>query len=242
MSILLATNADNSIRAYSKFTLPLFRKYARYIGADFLAMDHKPPVITQDGKPHFRTMRLGELLDHYERIVYVDADCLLNRNIPNILDIVPAEKIGCVLEDVGSQKVERRRVMELVQAQFGSIGWSDKFINNGIMVVSQVHKPIFQPIDGQYYLGWMSDIAHISYQIKRFSFEIFELDYTWNHMSMFSEPWNGSPSRFSSKIIHYAGNADFADRGRRSRVRLIKDDFQRVYGRCHYLKTAWLRH
>jgi len=236
MTTLLVTNADKAIQSYSRFTLPLLRKYAKGLGADFLAMDHVPPVITDDGKPHFRTMKIGELLDRYERVVYVDADCLLNKDIPNILDLVPTDKVGCVLEDVGSQIDERKQVMEEVQIQFGNIGWSEKFINNGIMVVSRSHKCLFEPIDGRYYLGWMSDIAHISYQIKRHAFEIFELDYTWNHMSMFSEPWNGSPSRFDSKIIHYAGNADFSDRGRRTRVKLIQDDFRKIYGLPRFLQ------
>ena len=91
--------------------------------------------------------------------------------------------------------------------------------------------------DAQYYLGWMSDIAHISYQIKNNNLDIFELDYTWNHMSMFSEPWNGSPSRFDSKIIHYAGNADFPDKGRRSRERLIADDAKRIHGLGYYFRA-----
>ncbi|MDB3944468.1 hypothetical protein N9444_00955 [Gammaproteobacteria bacterium] len=241
MKTLLTTNADNAIRSYSRFTLPLLHEYAKFLSAEFFVMDHEPPVITDDGKPHFRTMRIGEFLQEYDRVVYIDADCVLNKNIPNVLKLVPPEKVGCVLEDVGSQIAERSAVMKAVQREFGEIGWRNKFINNGIMVVSKEHKCVFEPVDGQYYLGWMSDIAHISYQIKNNNLDIFELNYTWNHMSMFSEPWNGSPSRFDSKIIHYAGNADFPDRGRRSRERLIADDAKQIHGLGYYLRAKLFR-
>jgi hypothetical protein len=33
-------------------------------------MDHEPPVITDDGKPHFRTMRIGEILQEYAGLSY----------------------------------------------------------------------------------------------------------------------------------------------------------------------------
>ena len=94
MKTLLTTNADNAIRSYSRFTLPLLREYARFLSAEFFVMDHEPPVITDDGKPHFRTMRIGEFLQEYDRVVYIDADCVLNKNIPNVLKLVPPEKIG----------------------------------------------------------------------------------------------------------------------------------------------------
>ena len=52
----------------------------------------------------------------------------------------------------------------------------------------------------------------------------------FNHTSIFSEPWNGSPSRFDSHIIHYAGRGAFPDKGKRSRVQLIRDDIKKTYG------------
>jgi len=47
---------------------------------------------------------------------------------------------------------------------------------------------------------------------------------------MFSEPWNGSPSRFDSYILHYAGGGRFPDKGKQSRVQLIRDDIKKIYG------------
>ena len=50
-------------------------------------------------------------------------------------------------------------------------------------------------------------------------------------MSMFSESWNGSPCRYNSYVIHYAGQANFPDKGDRSRDDLIKDDFNLIYNK-----------
>jgi len=59
--------------------------------------------------------------------------------------------------------------------------------------------------------------------------KIYELSYKFNHMSMFSEKWNGRASRFDSYMLHYAGNAKFPGKGKRSKIQLIKDDIRRIY-------------
>ena len=51
----------------------------------------------------------------------------------------------------------------------------------------------------------------------------------WNHMTMFSEPWNGNASRFDSNIIHYAGNGIFENK-HISRLNQIKEDLNFLYG------------
>jgi hypothetical protein len=49
----------------------------------------------------------------------------------------------------------------------------------------------------------------------------------WNHMTMFSEPWNGNANRFDSYIIHYAGKGVF---DKTSRMEQIKSDKDIIYG------------
>ena len=47
---------------------------------------------------------------------------------------------------------------------------------------------------------------------------------------MFSEAWNGSPLRFYSYLIHYAGGGRFPDKGKRTREQLMRDDVKKIYG------------
>jgi len=103
----------------------------------------------------------------------------------------------------------------------------DKYIEDKV-------KEIFTKINGKL---WGEDFkvfgaiqAHIGYQIVNQDHKYVDLGYKWNHMSMFSEPWNGSLSRFNSYIIHYAGKCKFPDRGKRNRIQMIRDDIEIIYG------------
>ncbi|MCP3968244.1 MAG: hypothetical protein GY718_18185, partial [Lentisphaerae bacterium] len=85
--------------------------------------------------------------------------------------------------------------------------------------------------------GFGYDDAFIGYLIKKLKFPVYELSYKWNHMQMFSEPWNDNANRFDSYVIHYAGAARFPDdkSGRTDltnalsgRIELIKSDMDRI--------------
>jgi len=60
----------------------------------------------------------------------------------------------------------------------------------------------------------------------KLGFEVHELSYKWNHMTMFSEPWNGNADRFESYIVHYAGQGIFDAGGRQQQ---IQNDAEKVY-------------
>ena len=103
-----------------------------------------------------------------------------------------------------------------------------------MLIVSRLHKDIFTKINGKLWGGDFKVMgaiqAHIGYQIMKQGHKYLDLGYKFNHMSMFSESWNGSPSRFDSYIIHYAGKGIFPDKGKRNRTQLIIDDIEKIYG------------
>jgi hypothetical protein len=89
---------------------------------------------------------------------------------------------------------------------------------------------MFQLFNGKLWEAKGFDAPFYSYQIMRLGYNYVDLGYKWSHMSMFSEAWNGSPSRFDSYILHYAGAGAFSDKGERSRTQLIVDDVKKIYG------------
>jgi len=89
---------------------------------------------------------------------------------------------------------------------------------------------MFTKINGQLWNGEFAQ-THLNYQMMKFRYKYIDLGYKFNHMSIFSESWNGSPSRFDSYIIHYAGGGKFSDKGKRSKAQLIKDDIKKIYGK-----------
>ena len=231
MKLLVATRADKNIRDLTVLTHPIIKKFAKRWDADFLVLNHNANCDDPLGKIHYRIMQFYDLLNEYDRIIHLDSDIVINKNCPNLFDIVPGNKIGTIFEDRGSRQIDRLKRILRIQKVWGDITWHEGYINTGVFVVSRLHREIFKRFKGRLWtIKWGYDDVHLGYQINRLGMEIHELDYRFNHMCMFSELWNGSPLRFDSHIIHYAGKASFPDKGKRNRPELMKDDIRRIYG------------
>lgn len=229
MRLLVTTRADRKIKDMTDLTHPIIKKFAREWKADFSILDHVSGCDVGNGKHHYRIMKLYDLLSEHDRVLVVDSDVLINKNCPNLFEVVPHEKIGTIYEDRGSRERNRRDRISQIQKKWGNFGWTTGYINTGIFIVSKSHREMFRKINGEYWTRNGFDDVHLGYQIRKLGLKVFELDYKFNHMSMFSEPWNGSPSRFDSYIIHYAGGARFPDKGTRSQVQLMMDDIKEIY-------------
>ena len=230
MKLLMATCADES-QVHAKYTLPIHRMYADKWGADFKVLDDQYYNKLGFAMWNYRTIVFHELLEDYERIFYLDSDIVINKTCPNIFDFVPYDTVGLVLEDKGSRLKNRRGRIAQIKAAFGgNEHWTEGFPNGGLYIVSSIHRDIFTKINGQLWNGPGYDGNHYMYQIIKQGHKYIDLGYKWNHMSMFSEAWNESLSRFDSYILHYAGGGKFSDKDNRSVPQMIKDDIRKIYG------------
>jgi hypothetical protein len=225
----IVTRADDNIREMTDLTFPRMRKYAEKCGCDFHVLSHEPPVMTEDNRPHYRITKVREMLLDYDRVLCLDADMLINNDCPNIFDLVPEDMVGTIYEDKGSRQANRRRRLMDLQSAWGDVGWREGYTNAGTFLVSRMHRDIFLPHNGEYFLGWGSADLHMAYNIHKYGFKVFELDFRWNHMTMFSEPWNGA-DRFDSYIIHYAGKGIFDCN---NKLEQIKNDLERLENGIH---------
>ena len=226
MKLLMVTRADESVVAYTKYTHPILRRFAEKWGAEFRVLDTPLKV-----RKCWRILELHDIFEDYDRIFHIDSDVVINKKCPNIFDLVPHDTIGLVLEDKGSRLTSRRlRIMQINQRLDGDNRRIPGYFNMGVFLASKMHRDMFTKIDGQI---WEMDDGleqtHMNYKMKKLEYKYIDLGYRFNHMSMFSEQWNRSPSRFDSHIIHYAGKAKFPDRGDRTMAQLIKDDITRIY-------------
>jgi len=212
-------------------THPILENYANKCGADFLVLDELKywDLPTDDifPKAMYAVFRCKELLNDYDRILNIDSDVLITTNCPNLFEIVPYDYIGGVCEDVGSRKHNRRHLIQLVQERFGGIGWTSDFINGGLWVVSKPHANIFSAINGELWNLFGLEMTHINYTLQRLGHTLCKLPFVFNHMSMFSEPWNNNADRLKSHIIHYAGGAKFPGNDK-DRVELMKQDAKQL--------------
>jgi len=223
----IVTRSDDNIKEMSELTHPSIKRYADRCHADFIILD-KPSECPASRGYHYKIFEIYDLFDFYDRILHLDSDVLVQNNCPNLFDVIPDTHIGTVFEDKGSREADRRLRMDSVSKKWGDVNWKG-YINTGVFMVSRCHEDIFSTWNGEFWTdaGW--DDVHLGWQISRLGYPVYELDYKFNHMSMFSELWNGSPSRFNSYIIHYAGVAGFPDKANRSRLQLIKDDLSCIF-------------
>jgi len=209
MKLLITTRADSSVEYYSKYTHEIFKNYAKKCNADFLVLDHEPPVIADDGNPaSFRIMKQYDLHDEYDRILSLDSDIVITPHAPNIFQYVPEDKIASTFEDtVIEERInDRKGAIKNIQEKWEDIGWEKNYINSGVFVTSKMHRDIFQPVDGKYWTGEGSDDIHLGYQIHKLGYEIFELPFQFNHTGLYSEQRGGGHRRVDSYFIHYAGS------------------------------------
>jgi len=207
----MVTRADGNIKELTAVTHPILMDYAKQWGCDFIVLDEKEAWMIDYELAHYRILRVREILEHYERVLVIDSDIVIMPHCPNPFEVVPVDKIGSIFEDVGSRQSMRQGVIMSIQERWGDVGWEEGYINTGFFVVSRQHSNIFQAIQGQHWTGFGYDDALIGYNIHKFGHEVHELSFQFNHMSMFSEDWNGNASRFNSYVIHYAGLARFPD-------------------------------
>ena len=236
MKLLVTTRADENIKGYAEITHPILKKHVNAWGADFQILSEIPDYPCKInygydglGKLHYRIVKFKELFEEYDRIIHLDSDMLINKNCPNLFDVVPEDHVGTLLEDKGSRQNARRATMKEAQDLFGNIGWNSGYPNTGTFVVSKMHKDIFEPINNRFWEGFGWDDVHLGYQIHKLGFKIFELPFTYNHTTMYSESWNNYANRFDSYIIHYAGSGVF-EAGPTNKSEQIVLDAKRIYG------------
>jgi len=160
---------------------------------------------------NFEKNQVYDLFDKYDRILRLDWDIIITPHCPNVFEIVQEEKIGVVFEDIGSRKKDRLNRIKMIQDQLGDLDWRSDYFNSGVVMASKQHREIYKttPEDVEIVLNLKTPVSkeqnYLNYKVRKFRFEIYELNYKYNHTRLFSEPWNGRPERYKSFIIHYAG-------------------------------------
>jgi hypothetical protein len=239
--LAIVTRADENIRAITDVSFPLIKRFAKEWDADFIVLDGESPCNVGNGKYHYRIMEMANLLKKYERVAHIDADVIMAPTCPNLFEWVQFENVGTVFEDKGTRQADRRARLAAVQSAWRDVGWREGYINTGVFVTSFIHNLLFRPfIDEQgqehYWTESGFDDVHLGWMLNYECFGITELPYKCNHMSMFSEPWNGSKDRLKSHIIHYAGGARFPGSGWEGKdsqehiVALMKQDKKVLWG------------
>lgn len=127
---------------------PLFKVYAGKVQADYVKITRKAinhPVCPMLEKYQIYEI-LGTDLGQYERIIFFDADILVQPGTPNLFDIVPFKCVGGVYDHPENDPatLNRRRSMEDIQRILGDVDWKGGYFNTGVLVLSWIHRNTFQ--------------------------------------------------------------------------------------------------
>ncbi len=202
-NLVLTICVGNTYKKIGKLTHPTLKKYAESINVDFLVIDKNGCT-----SPHWEKFNnIYQLLNKYERIVYLDTDIIVRDDCLNIFGIVPINKIGLFNE----MPFTLQRNISLIDAckEYGIIlkKWDGKYYNTGVMVISRQHKELFKKPEKEifnfYEQGYFN--ANLAKKLESAGNElsVYELPYRMNRMTCMDQ-YTGE-ERFASSIIHYAG-------------------------------------
>jgi len=186
-------------KSVSEFTHPLIKEYANKIGADFIeCTETKLPY------PHYAKLEIYNLLDKYDRILYLDTDILISPNTPNIFDIVPENKLGLLDESILGYNDKFIEFLKTYGKEYVN-SWSthQKCYNAGVIVCSKIHKDLFKLPDTFIKHYW--EQSYLNLRILQEKMEVFELPMQYNRMVYLDIVTN--EHRLKSYIVHYAGVA-----------------------------------
>jgi hypothetical protein len=200
---LILTIAQGNLYSEMAFlTHPTIKAYADRIGAEFKVINEKKISSTSI---HWEKFQIFDLLNIYDRILFVDTDIIIREDAPNLFDIVPKDKLGMFNE--APWTLRSRELMIDVCKQYGVIlsNWDGRYFNTGVMVISRAHKYLFKKPDLEYFSFY--EQTYLNMRIAEFvikeELKIFELEYRFNRMTCMDR-FTGE-ERFASYFIHYAG-------------------------------------
>jgi len=127
------------------------KAYAERIGADFVCLTEKK-VGSELDCIYLEKLYIIELLEKYNRVLYMDADIMITKNAPNIFDEYSDESKLTICNErpynyptnIQKNYVWMKLTSACVKFGFPVECVVDKYYNAGIMLCSKCHKRLFE--------------------------------------------------------------------------------------------------
>lgn len=180
---ILTINLGN--RPFLGYTKKTMEDYARRCGCKLITITKWNSNInalntSQNGKKRFMKLAIiHHYLKLYNRIIYFDDTVYVTPNAKNLFNIVPEKLLGAWKEHL---VFDRKHSMELAINHYNQ--FDDKnitvpnnpiMVNSGVLVLSKIHRPLFDSSRYQLKSWGFSDQAFLSYRIIRDNIPVFDL-------------------------------------------------------------------
>ena len=203
--LVLTIAVGGTYEKMAKLTHPTLQKYAEKIGADFLSITEN-----KSSSPHWEKFQIYDLLNKYERIIYIDTDVLVREDTPDLFEIVPENQLGMFNE----MPFTEGRNISLIESckDYGIIlkDWNGKYWNTGVIVIPRTWKFLLKKPEKEifnfYEQGYLNAMIHAELEKAGNELSVFDLPYNLNRMACMDKLTG--EERFASYIMHYAGFPD----------------------------------
>ncbi len=183
---------------------PLMERYAERVGADLV-------VLRWPGHPDWpmsAKFAIGRVLDHYDRIAYVDADVLLRPAAVDLFEMCPADCFGAVnqlhqtrlVPQFGREREHQRFRAEMGFPLVAHLPW---YFNAGVMVVPKSHQRILLPPAGPIPARHCSEEDHTNATLLDSGLPYCLLDDRCNRQNWWSAP--GFADAPPDAVLHFSG-------------------------------------
>lgn len=173
------------------------KRHAERFGMDFVILSGN----YRDWGPVWQKLQIYNLLDWYNFIVYLDADCLISPECPDISNLVPEGYFGAVDEhlffDRWDELKEGCRLLGI-----NPEGWSGYYFNAGVMAVRTCHKDIFKAPKEKLNTAFQEQ-TYFNAKMIELGIPLMEMGWTYNCLSSIFN-WPGI-DKSQAYIIHFAG-------------------------------------
>lgn len=180
-----SNNKGNVYEKYAKYTLPLIEDYSKKVNSDFIVLN-KP-----DCKYHTcNKYQIGNFLNEYKRVLYLDADIVIKPNSPDIFSKNPL--VGfCVFETERLWNNLMKKYLSQMEPHLSnesSFLRCKTFIENnrfyaknaGVILVSSEFKHCFERPIYEIQIGAHRDQIWQNYLILKNNISIHKLEECWN--------------------------------------------------------------
>lgn len=118
-------------------------------GSDYVVYYHDNACCemdTADGYNYrtFNKFDLSELFTIYDRVLRLDVDTIVLPSCPDLFQL-PAGRVYCSFEDLGSRRESRLEEIERAKQVLGDVpNWGSGYFNSGVLLVDAAHQQMFQ--------------------------------------------------------------------------------------------------
>jgi hypothetical protein len=189
---------------------PFMERYAARIGAEFLPITerrirHRLQWRKARVNLHLEKFQMGDLLDTFDRLLYLDADILVSASAPDFFALTTPEELGVVTDPGAENAWKRAEEMAAIAAKRGALeSPAPPYFNAGVLVLSRAHRELLRFDPAKLVPGRWPDQTYLNYESARQNLPRRYLDTKANFLPG-TPGWEDAAARRAAWMVHYAG-------------------------------------